>query len=291
MQQQAAPGSSSGFEPPFTVRPKALILPPRLFDSPTGDIIPSLVVHAGGGLSFGFSDDERNERWVVSLGLGGVGEAVVSSSRIVHIIDPESEALIGFRIRVPVAWASRELEERLNVAFNVAATDDNQFSTNRPFTSEDGIPVDQLTYEHRETTAGLAATLALRRTRLHAVVHATDMRIDGVRFSSPSGEFATGLPNKLVHTSFGLGMDFAANPKTFFLTEVRSSPLITFGASTGKVDVESLLEFTMGLRFFPDPVVALDANVGIDDEAVGLADLEIGFGLHLVLQPSLRERM
>ena len=67
--------NNSFINSPISLRPMSIRLPPRLFDSPTGDILPSLAIHAGAGLGFGFSDEqERTRRWVVSFGLGGAGE-------------------------------------------------------------------------------------------------------------------------------------------------------------------------------------------------------------------------
>ena len=270
---------------PVSLRPDGVLLPPRLFDSPTGDILPSLGVHAGGGLAFGFSDQhERTERWVLSFGLGGAGEAVIASSNIIHIAVPESQPLLGLRLRVPVAWVGDNVREHLTMAFNVAATGDNTFKTTQPFFALDDRQVNLLRYKHRETTMGVAGTWKLGRTRLHGIVHWTDLRFEDVQYEAGAG-LQAGLNEKDVHTSFGLGLDFEANAKTYFLAELRTAPQLDFIADDGKIEVASQTEYTMGLRFFLDPVLALDANVNIDDEALGLADMEIGFGVHLILEP------
>ena len=134
--------NNSFINSPISLRPQSILLPPRLFDSPTGDILPSLAIHAGAGLGFGFSDEqERTRRWVVSFGLGGAGEAVMASSNITHLAAPESQPLLGLRLRVPVRWAGAHAEEHIKMAFNVAATGDNTFSTSDPFFDLSGMPV------------------------------------------------------------------------------------------------------------------------------------------------------
>ncbi len=271
---------------PIALRPDGILLPPRLFDSPTGDILPSLGMHAGGGTAFGFSDEsERTERWVVSFGLGGAGEAMIASSNIIHIAVPESQPLLGLRLRVPVGWAGDRVAEHLHVAFNAAATGDRDFTTTNPFFALDDQEVLDLRYKHRETTVGVAGTWKWDRARVHGIVHWTDLRFQDVNFRTEQAARVMGVNEKDVHTSFGVGFDYRANPKTFFLAELRTAPQINFIANPGKVEVASQTEYTMGLRFFLDPVIALDANVNIDDEALGLADMEIGFGVHLVLEP------
>ena len=60
-----------------------------------------------------------------------------------------------------------------------------------------------------------------------------------------------------------------------------------FLGETGELRVDNGMEATGGIRFFPFTPLGLDATVSIDDEALGIADMKIGFGLHLVLSPAI----
>ena len=72
---------------------RMLIYPPRVINSPTGTILPSMVLHLSAGGSFGLSDREGTGGFLISFGLGGIGEAMVSSSRILHISGSRTNAL------------------------------------------------------------------------------------------------------------------------------------------------------------------------------------------------------
>ena len=282
----APAGESGGGGPSLRLRPREIVLPPQVFEAPTGDILPSLTLHISGGLSFGFSDDHQSENGILRFGLGGLAEALVSTSNVVHIVDVSSSALLGFRLRVPTGIHTPEGKERLRAAFNLAASDDHQLSDSGAFTSADGVFVYALSYSYQETTAGLALTWVQNRARYHAAVHATDLRATGILYRTvqhPSQ--VVGGDQREVHTSFAAGFDYAANPRTWFLAEVTSSPQIEFAAATGELQVESRIQYGLGVRFFPDPLLALDSSLHLDDDAVGLGDVRIGFGLHLILSP------
>jgi hypothetical protein len=255
-----------------------------VFDAPTGDIMPSLTLHVSGGLSFGFSDNRQSENGVLRFGLGDLAEALVSTSNIMHIVDVRSSALLGFRLRVPTSIHTPAGKERLRAAFNLAASDDHRLSNNGAFTSTDGLFVRSLSYTYRETTAGVALTWVQDRARSHAAVHATDLRATEVSYSVGNSTEG-GRNQREVHTSFAAGFDYAANPRTWFLAELTSSPRVEFEARTGELQVESRIQYGLGVRFFPDPLLALDSSLHVDDKAVGLGDVRIGFGMHLILNP------
>lgn len=274
---------SPGTGPGLRLRPREIILPPQVFEAPTGDILPSLTLHLSGGVAFGFSDDRQSETGVLRFGLGGIAEALVSTSNIVHIVDVRSSALLGFRLGVPTALRPRAGKDRLRAALNFAASDDHRISDLGTFTATDGVVVNSLLYTYRETTAGLAATWRQDRARYHAAIHATDLRATNVSYAAVGPR--TGRNQRTVHTSFAVAFDYAVNPRTWFLAEMSSVPRIGFRGRTGDLHVASLLQYGLGVRFFPDPLLALDSSLHIDEEAVGLGDVRIGFGIHVLLNP------
>lgn len=279
-----SPGvSASRSGPGVRLRPREIILPPQVFETPTGDILPSLTLHLSGGVAFGFSDDRQSETGVLRFGLGGIAEALVSTSNIVHIVDVRSSALLGFRLGVPTAIRERAGKGRLRAAFNFAASDDHKVSDLGRFTASDGVIVSFLYYTYRETTAGVAATWKLDRARYHAAIHATDLRATNITYAA--GNTQTGRNQRSVHTSFAAALDYAVNPRTWFMAEMSSRPRIEFRGRTGDLHLASLVQYGLGVRFFPDPLLALDSSLHIDDDAVGLGDVRIGFGLHVMLNP------
>ncbi len=271
-----------------SAKAKKTVFPPRLFDSPSGTILPSRVLHVGSGWIFGFSDDEGAHRWALSFGLGGLGEALITSSRILHHTDAETHALAGFRMRLPVGIVSGGLENTLGLALNIAATDENDFHNKQAFAASDGVTLHSLSYKYRETTVGLAGTWHGIKTRVHAILHVTDLRAENIHYYATAPEDVnTGPDQKEVYTSFGVGIDHMARSNTLLLAELRTAPQVSFRAAGAQLTVEHRLEGAAGVRFFPDPHFGLDAVISADEESSGLADLGIGFGLHLMLGPGL----
>ncbi len=256
--------------------------PPRLFDLPTGAVLPSLSFHTSRGWSFGFSDKKDADRWVLSVGLGGVGEAIISSSRMEHVTGPKSNALGGFRLRLPVAWLGEETADKLSLALNIASTKENNFSSSGSFSTEDGVTISSLFYQHRETTLGIASTWNAEPTRFHAILHATDLRAERITFSG-GGLTEFGPDQKDTFFNIGLGVDYAARHNTLIIAEIHTAPRVSFKATTGELIVSKRLEYALGMRFFPIPFFGFDAMASIDEDAVGLADVEIGAGFHLIL--------
>ncbi len=265
------------------LRERNTTFPPRLFDLPTGAILPSLAVHANRGWAFGLSDREDAHRWVLSVGLGGVGEAIVSSSRIIHVAEPQSNALGGFRLRLPVNWLGEGAKEHMSMAVNLAASTKNDFNSSRSFVSPDGVTVNSLSYEHRETTLGVSTTWDAEPSRFHFILHATDLRAENLYFHSNGAASETAPDQQVTYFNIGLGLDYDARENTKLMAEVRTSPRVSFAADTGKLEVERLIECAVGLRFFPIRALGFDALASIDEDATGLADLEIGAGMHLML--------
>jgi len=263
---------------------RMLIQPPRLITSPTGTILPSMTLHISGGWAFGLSERQSTGGWLLSFGLGGVGEAMVSSSRILHALDMQSHALAGFRVGLPIGLINHRLKERLAVALNIAATGENDYTGNGAIPAGEGRTVSSLGYDHRETTLGIAATLQEGRLRLHGALHGTDLRAKGIYYSGDLGYGSLGKERETYET-IGLGFDYSIDERTRALFELRTLPRISFWEEKKDLRVETLTEYAAGLRFYPVPILGLDATVAIDEEAVGLADLEIGFGFHVTLAP------
>ncbi|MBM3318762.1 MAG: zinc ribbon domain-containing protein, partial [Candidatus Eisenbacteria bacterium] len=266
-------------------RERMLVQSPRVITSPTGAILPSLALHLSTGWSFGFSDRKHSGGWLFSFGLGGVGEAMITSSRILHILEAQSNALAGFRVHMPVGLLDRRLAERLAVALNVAATASNNYDLRSAFTAEDGATVQWLDYDHRETTLGLAATWTHARLRLHAAAHGTDLRTENITYAiGTTGQSAPGRQRD-TYATIGIGLDYALDERTRVIGELRTVPRISFRAAEEDLRVGTLTEYAAGLRFYPVPLLGLDATLSVDEEALGLADMEIGFGVHLTLGP------
>jgi hypothetical protein len=233
----------------------------------------------------GLTDNQSKQRWVVAFGLGGVGEVTIASARLTHITDPSSDALAGFRIRTPLGWLRKGLDEKLFLALNLAATDESDFHVGQ-FESADGMPVQTLSYSYRETTVGVSVTLHLGRTDLTGVAHVTDMRAADIAYVI-NGESGFREAQRENYPSFGLGLEYAANLTTHVILEARTIPQVMFMGETGELQVDNGMEATGGIRFFPFTPLGLDATVSIDDDALGIADMKIGFGLHLVLSPAI----
>jgi hypothetical protein len=271
---------------------RMLVFPPRVINSPTGTILPSLVLHLSAGGSFGLSDKEGTGGFLISFGLGGVGEAMISSARILHISGSKTNALAGFRVRLPVGLLGPRVSKQLALALNVVASSEVDYNASGDYASapDDG-PVEHieyLDYTHRETTLGVAATWTQRNVRLHAALHGTDLRTENIRYGThvtQESTYHTGPNQRDTYTTIGLGLDYTANERTQLLAEVRTVPRIILRPSDGDLRVEQIAVYAAGLRFYPMPLVGLDATLAVDDEAIGLADLDIGFGLHLTFGP------
>jgi hypothetical protein len=280
------PAARPRTRPELRLTTDTTVFPPRLFSFPTGEILPSLAAHASSGWTFGFSDEKRASRWALSAGLGGIGEITLTSATITHIADPESDALAGFRIKIPTTWLGDKAGEQLFVALNLAATGQNSFSSGN-FIATDGAAVEYLTYRYHETTLGTAVTWKHDKVRLHGLLHVTDFRADHLTYRADHVNQGGG-EQKLVYPNFGAGVEYEANPKTHLLWEIRTIPEVMFsGPSSDRLRITNQWQTTAGLRFFPAPLLGMDAFVGVDEDAKGLADLDIGFGLHFVVAPSL----
>jgi len=267
------------------LRERQLVLPPRVITSPTGTILPSMTLHVGGGWAFGFSEREHSGGWLVSFGLGGVGEAMIASARILHALDMESHALAGFRVGLPVSLIDRGLSKKLAVALNVAATGENDYYADGVVPAGAGSTVRMLTYDHRETTLGIAATWRAGRLGLHGALHGTDLRTTNVSYSTEGSGYGSLDEQRITYTTLGLGFDFNIDERIFAMAEVHSVPRISLAQAEGELRAGTLTEYAAGLRFYPTPVLGLDATAAVDEEAVGLADVEIGFGLHFTIGP------
>lgn len=254
------------------------ILPPRLFHTPTAEILPSLHVHMGSGWTFGLSGEGSRNRWVMSVGLGGISEVILASQRIEHITAPESNALAGFRLKLPVSWMGDAVSRHLMLAANVAATRDNHFSAPTGFPADEGPSVSSLSYDYRETTVGIVGTWKTGHLRLHGAAHLSDLRTDNAVYEM-AGQKSTVDNSKNIRPTFGFGLDYKVNSQTYFLAEVRSLPRISFSADPDRFELKSRPEYSAGVRFYPVRPIALDALVSIDGEAEGPADMEIGVGL------------
>lgn len=268
---------------------RMLVHPPRVINSPTGTILPSMVLHLSAGGSFGLSDREGSGGFLISFGLGGIGEAMVSSSRILHISGSKTNALAGFRVKLPVGLLGPRVSKQLALALNVAASNEIDFYASGDYASpaDDGPieHIEYLDYTHRETTLGVAATWTQGKARLHAALHGTDLRTENISYMTLESSYHTGPDQRDTYTTVGLGFDYAANDRTQLLAEVRTVPRIMLRPSDGDLRVEQITVYATGLRFYPLPLVGLDATLAVDEEAVGLADLDIGFALHLTFGP------
>jgi hypothetical protein len=294
----APPGGATTGGTPATAEPQAkkrslrrlsaermLVFPPRVLVSPTGTILPSMVLHVSAGGSFGLSENSSSGGFLISFGLGGVGEAMVSSSRILHVSGSKTNALAGFRVKLPVSTLSPKLAEHLAMALNIAASDDNDYDASGAYATSDEVTVSGLYYTHRETTLGMSATWKLNRVRIHGAIHATDLRSKDIAYYRPEQEYQT-LPNQRdTYTTLGLGVDYAVNDRTQLLAEVHSLPRIALRLNNGDLFVQELTEYMAGLRFYMIAPIGIDVTLAIDEEAVGLADLDIGFAFHLTLGP------
>lgn len=266
------------------LRERMIVQPPRVISSPTGTILPSLVLHLSGGWAFGFSEDDHSGDWLLSFGLGGVGEVMITSSRILHVLEARSSALAGFRARMPVGLLSGELAEHLAIALNVAATGENEYDAGA-FEAADGGSIQGLAYEHRETTLGLAGTWTHGALRLHAALHGTDLRTTNIYYAPGFVQSQRIDDQRDTYTTIGCGADYAVDERTRVLAELRTVPRVLFYSADEDLRTETLTEYAAGLRFYPLPLIGLDATLTIDEEAVGLADLEIGFGVHITVGP------
>ncbi len=261
--------------------PRAYLLPTRLFNTPTAEILPSLNVHLGSGWTFGFSGEESRNRWVMSVGLGGVSEVILASQRIDHIMVPKSNALAGFRLKLPVGWMGDAVSKHLMLAANIASTRDNEFSAPSGFPATNGVSVSSLKYDYRETTVGVVSTWKGGPLRLHGAVHITDLRTENAHYALDDQVFEID-DSKNIRPTFGFGIDYRINRQTFFMAEARSIPKVTFSTDQDRFDLKSTPEYAAGVRFFPAPPIALDALVSMDGETEGPADVEIGIGLGLL---------
>jgi hypothetical protein len=257
------------------------LLPPRLFNTPTAEILPSLNVHMGSGWTFGFSGEESSNRWVMSIGLGGVSEVLLATQRIDHITVPKSNPLAGLRLKLPVRWMGETAADHLMLAANVAATRDQSFSAPAGFQAEGGTVLRSLEYDYRETTVGVVGTWSWERLRLHGALHASDLRTENARYDRGDGVVEV-ADSKSIRPAFGLGLDYRVNPKTYFLAEVRTAPKLVFSADRAHFDLEGVPEYAAGIRYFFARPVALDALVAANGEAEGPADLEMGLGLNIL---------
>ncbi len=286
-QEGRSPGTFQSGLPLFKA-PEELLLPTRLIESPTGEILPSLHFAAGSGSDFGLSNQNRTGRWVVSFGLGGVAEVMVASHRIVHVSVPESDALAGFRMKLPVRWMGSDVGDHLSLAVNVAATTDGKSSSSSAITRYRGQNATSLMYDYRETTIGVAGTWRAGRARFHGLLHATDLRVENMLVHRNTDVVQAGDQRK-TYPSIGLGFDYRVNPQTYFLSELRTVPKLTFQDETAGIRVGGKTEFATGVRFFLGRAVSLDAIVSIDEDALGIADTHIGLGANLLFGVGPRE--
>jgi hypothetical protein len=237
-----------------------------------------------GGGSFGFSEGGGSGGWLVSFGLGGIGEAMVSTTRVLHFSDAESRTFVGFRVGLPVRLIRADLADHLALALNVAATGDDSYYASGTRPASDGGTVSNLGYDHRETTVGLAGTLRWPSLRLHGALHTTDLRTKNIFYSNPPG-MPHATQQRAIFFTAGAGFDFALNPRTYLVGELHTTPRTAFRLSDAHILVDNLAVYATGLRFYPTSKIGMDAIVSVDEEAVGLADVELGLGLHLTLAP------
>ena len=243
-----------------------LVYPPRVINSPTGTILPSMVLHLSAGGSFGLSDKEGNGGFLISFGLGGVGEAMVSSSRILHISGSKTNALAGFRVKLPVGLLGPRVSKQLALALNVAASNEiDYFASGDYVSAPDDGPVEHvetIDYTHRETTLGIAATWTQGKTRLHAALHGTDLRTENISYWTQESAYHTGPDQRDTYTTVGLGFDYAANERTQLLAEVRTVPRIVLNAGDGDLRVEQITVYATGTALLPAAALRTRRDAG-----------------------------
>jgi len=277
--------------------------PSRLFSVPMADVLRSAEVCVSGGSSFGMESSSALIQ-NLSIGLGGIAEAEISTTGLTNEMTGESEsfAMSSFKVNlIP------ERFQRYGFLPNIVAqlkssswkSIENESGAIRSIytsaSSYAGENLVSLGVQERFSVLVLIIGKRWSFAGFQAGICATDIRLkNGRRWywvtdpmdpaAAYGGVHSAEIPEKQKNTLAPIGgIEIQANDKTKIMAEIQSVPIFDFDVRRQDVVISTAWLGVAGIRFFIADWLTLDAGVKIQSNDRGIADAEIRIGGNCVV--------
>ncbi len=273
--------------------------PSRLFSVPMADVLRSAEVCVSGGSSFGM---ESRSALIqnLSIGLGGIAEAEISTTGQTNELTGESEsfAMSSFKVNLvpeglqrcrflPNVVAQLKSSSWKSIQ-NESGTILHAYTDARSYAGENLL---SLGIQERFSVLVLIIGKRWPFAGFQAGVCATDIRLkNGRRWywtdgpQESGGVYSAEIPEKQKNTWTPIGgIEIQANDKTKIMAEIQSVPVFDFDVHRQDVIISKAWLGVAGIRFFITDWLTLDAGVKYQSNDKGIADAEIRVGGNCVI--------
>jgi hypothetical protein len=271
--------------------PKRISNPSRLFNVPMAGVLRSAEICLTGGSSFGVEGNSALVR-NLSIGLGGIAEAEISSSGLTNALTGESESFAMSSFKVNLIPESLQRSRFLpNVVAQLKSSSwksiNNESGAIRAMytdvSSVSGENLLSLGIEERFSVLLLIIGKRWGFAGFQAGAAATDIRLKNGRrwysMVSPAdsrGVYSAEIPEKQRNTWAPIGgIELRANEHTKIMVEIQSVPVFDFDVRRQDVVISDAWLGVAGIRFFIQDWLTLDAGVKYQSDDRGIADAEI----------------
>jgi hypothetical protein len=273
--------------------------PSRLFSVPMADVLRSAEVCVSGGSSFGLESKSALIQ-NLSIGLGGIAEAEISTTGLTNELTGESEsfAMSSFKVNL-IPESLQRCRFLPNVVAQLKSSSwksiQNESGSIRAAYTEassySGENLMSLGIQERFSVLYLIIGKRWSFAGFQAGVCATDIRLkNGRRWYwigdplDPGGVYSSEIPEKQKNTWTPIGgIEIKANDKTKIMAEIQSVPVFDFDVRSQNVVISKAWLGVAGIRFFIADWLTLDAGVKYQSNDKGIADAEIRIGGNCVI--------
>ena len=273
--------------------------PSRLFSVPMADVLRSAEVCVSGGSSFGMESSSALIQ-NLSIGLGGIAEAEISTTGQTNELTGESEsfAMSSFKVNLvpeglqrcrflPNVVAQLKSSSWKSIQ-NESGTILHAYTDARSYAGENLL---SLGIQERFSVLVLIIGKRWPFAGFQAGVCATDIRLkNGRRWywtdgpQESGGVYSAEIPEKQKNTWTPIGgIEIQANDKTKIMAEIQSVPVFDFDVHRQDVIISKAWLGVAGIRFFITDWLTLDAGVKYQSNDKGIADAEIRLGGNWVI--------
>ena len=256
-------------ESPTPPRPAVVILP-RLFNVPTGDVLHSLDIYVNGGGAFG-AEKERSVLARVGVGLGDVAEVEVSTWSVISTLRKTTSTIPTSAFKMQIFG---QKGPRPSIAWALRGTTSWQQVQD---TESSGAA-----FRTRLMKLYVVSSRRVGALHGHVGLGLTDIRVRDPLLWSFRDSSMTELQRNLL--SPFAGFSYQANPRTFVMVEVEGVPEYRFHAngSFDKKAIRNVGSGAMGVRFYFSPFVAVDSGVRYRSDYDGIADANIHASMNIL---------
>ena len=284
------------FAKPLLSQGEGLIIsnPSKLFNLPAADVLRSAEICISGGSAFG-RENRLKLIQNVTLGLGGIAEAEISTTGMTNKLTGESEsyAMSSFKLNlIPEKYQRLWFMPNLTLALKSSSwkTLNNQTGQIRPeYLVRSSLSDENLTALYVKNRFSVLYFIAGKRWKfggVHVGASMTDVRVkEGYRsyyMYNAEGQFqsyCSAIPEVQKEYIMPVaGIEMTANKKTWILAEIQSVPIFDFDVYRQNVIISQSWLGVAGIRFSITEWFTLDAGVKYQSNNMGIADSEIRIG-------------